>query len=78
MTAEQLDALLERLTVAQTVIDVNIAAGIALNELRGVDDWPPHQPKPSRGTAPKDAVSLCLQPGLLLRCQQKIALPPRS
>jgi hypothetical protein len=35
---EQLAAILERLTVAQTVTDVNIAAGIALNELRGIDD----------------------------------------
>jgi hypothetical protein len=38
ITTEQLAAILERLTVAQTVTDVSIAAGIALNELRGVDD----------------------------------------
>jgi hypothetical protein len=38
VTTVQLAAILERLTVAQTVTDLNIAAGIALNELRGVDD----------------------------------------
>jgi hypothetical protein len=38
LTAEQLDALLERLASAQTVTDMNIAAGIALNQLRGADD----------------------------------------
>jgi hypothetical protein len=38
LTTEQLDALLERLTAAQTVADINITAGIALNELRGIDD----------------------------------------
>jgi hypothetical protein len=38
ITTEQLAAILERLTVAQTVTDVNIAAGIALNELCGIDD----------------------------------------
>jgi hypothetical protein len=35
---EQLATILERLAAAQTVTDVNIAAGIALNELRGADD----------------------------------------
>jgi hypothetical protein len=38
VTTEQLAAILERLTVTQTVTDVNIAAGIALNELNDVDD----------------------------------------
>jgi hypothetical protein len=38
VTTVQLAAILERLTVPQTVTDVNIAAGIALNELRGADD----------------------------------------
>ncbi|MGZ3391532.1 MAG: hypothetical protein ACXVCF_18320 [Isosphaeraceae bacterium] len=38
LTTEQLAAILERLTVARTVTDVNIAAGMALNELRGTDD----------------------------------------
>jgi hypothetical protein len=38
LTTEQLDALLERVAAAQTVTDVNVAAGIALNELRGADD----------------------------------------
>lgn len=38
VTTEQLAAILERLASAQTVTDVNIAAGIALNELRGVND----------------------------------------
>ncbi len=38
VTTEQLAAILERFVSAQTVTDVNIAAGIALNELRGVDD----------------------------------------
>jgi hypothetical protein len=33
MTPEQIKELLERLASAQTVTDVNIAAGIALNEL---------------------------------------------
>jgi hypothetical protein len=37
LTTEQLAAILERLVFAQTVTEVNIAAGIALNELRGVD-----------------------------------------
>jgi hypothetical protein len=38
MTPEQITALLESLASAQTIEDVNIAAGIALNELRGIDD----------------------------------------
>jgi hypothetical protein len=38
ITAEQLATILERLAVAQTVTDVNIAPGIALNELRGLGD----------------------------------------
>ena len=38
ITTEQLVTMLERLAAAQTVTDVNIAAGIALNELRVVDD----------------------------------------
>ena len=37
LTAEQLAAILERFASAQTVTDVNIAAGIARNELLGVD-----------------------------------------
>jgi hypothetical protein len=38
LTTEKLAAILERFAAAQTVVDMNIAAGIALNELRGVDD----------------------------------------
>ena len=38
VTTEQLATLLERLAAAQTVTDVNIAARVALNELRGADD----------------------------------------
>jgi hypothetical protein len=38
LTTERLATILERLAAAQTVTDVNIAAGIALNELRGADD----------------------------------------
>jgi hypothetical protein len=38
LTAEQLAEILERLATAETVTDVNIAAGIALTELRGIDD----------------------------------------
>jgi hypothetical protein len=38
LTAQQLVALLEQFASAQTITDVNVAAGIALNELRGVDD----------------------------------------
>jgi hypothetical protein len=38
LTAQQLVALLEQFASAQTITDVNIAAGIALNELRGADD----------------------------------------
>jgi hypothetical protein len=38
LTAQQLVALLEQFASAQTVTDVNVAAGIALNELTGVDD----------------------------------------
>jgi len=30
--------LLERLASAESITDVNIAAGIALNELRGIDE----------------------------------------
>jgi hypothetical protein len=38
LTTEKLAAILERFAAAQTVVDFGIAAGIALNELRGVDD----------------------------------------
>jgi hypothetical protein len=38
MTPEQIKELLERFASAQTVTDVNIAAGIALNELLDADD----------------------------------------
>jgi len=38
MTPDQIKELLQRLSPAQTVMDVNIAAGIALNELLDADD----------------------------------------
>jgi hypothetical protein len=38
LTAEQLDALLERLASAKSIADVNIAAGIALNEILDLDE----------------------------------------
>ncbi len=38
LTALELTDLLQRFASAQTVTDVNIAAGIALNELLGIDD----------------------------------------
>jgi len=38
LTTEKFAAILERFAAAQTVVDLNIAAGIALNELRDVDD----------------------------------------
>jgi hypothetical protein len=37
LTAHQLVALLEQFASAQTITDVDVAAGIALNELRGAD-----------------------------------------
>ena len=38
ITAQELVALLERLASAESITDVNIAAGIALNEVLGVDE----------------------------------------
>jgi hypothetical protein len=38
LTTKRLAELLERLATAQTITDVNIAAGIALNEVLGIDD----------------------------------------
>jgi hypothetical protein len=38
LTIQKFATLLERFASAQTVTDVNIAAGIALNELLGIDD----------------------------------------
>jgi hypothetical protein len=37
-TKQQLADLLEQFATAQTVTDVNIAAGIVLNRLRGLDE----------------------------------------
>jgi hypothetical protein len=37
-TTEQLASPLDQFATAQTVTDVNIAAGIALNKVLGIDD----------------------------------------
>ena len=59
MTPEQIKELLERLTVAQTVTDANIAAGIALNELLRRRRLAPHQPTPDCEPRCEDPVSPC-------------------
>jgi hypothetical protein len=38
LTVQEFAHLLERFASAQSVTDVNIAAGVALNDLVGVDD----------------------------------------
>ena len=76
ITTQELVAVLERLSSAENITDVNIAAGIALNELRSTTS-----PAPTETIQESGAERPFLIPpaqGLLLHCLQKIARASRS
>jgi hypothetical protein len=61
-----LTELLERIATAPSLAEVNVAAGIALNELSGVDEdllGPPHQPQRTKGEDPHDFPLAFARPG---------------